>query len=270
MTTSIIRSKGRKVILYTFAAVFWIAVWYIAAFGIGNEIFLPYPHTTLLAFGTLITQKAFWVAVMNTMLTILEGCVIGCLLSVLLSIPAGLSEIGRTLASPLITVLRATPVASFIILVYVLVRRMQLPIRTVSLIIVIIMVIPILYNNLLTAYRNMDKDLAEVAKVYRFSLYKTFRVVWFPQIHPYFFSGLTTSLGFAWKAGVAAEVICNLQDTVGKHLADSKSNLEMDKLFAWTFTVILLSMIFEVVFARLLGQKKKPVSASKEDRYDPS
>lgn len=256
MMPSIIRSKGKKLILYVIAAVFWISVWYIAAFGIGNELFLPYPHTTVVAFVRLIQMSDFWIAVLNTMLTILEGCLIGCLIGILLSIPAAISSVGRTIAAPMITVLRATPVASFIILVYVIVRRLQMPIRTVSLLIVIIMVIPILYNNLLSAYQNLDHDLFEVAEIYRFSFFKKVSVLWFPQIRPYFFSGLTTAIGFAWKAGVAAEVICNLENTIGKNLADAKSNLEMDKLFAWTLTVVLMSILFERIFSRLLDKKK--------------
>ncbi len=265
MKASITRSKGtKKLFLSATAAVFWIAVWYIAAFGIGNEIFLPYPHTTLLAFCRLVVTGDFWSAVLQSMLTILEGCLIGCAIGILLSVPAALFRLAGAIFSPLITVLRATPVASFIILIYVIVRRMRLPVRSVSLLIVILMVIPILYSNLLTGYQSLDKSLGEVAAVYRFSFPKKLFVLWFPQIRPFFFSGVTTALGFAWKSGVAAEVICNLENTIGKNLSDAKSNLEMDKLFAWTFTVVLLSLLFELFFKRLV----RPRSVRSKDRAD--
>ncbi len=264
MKISITRSKGRKFLLSMIAAIFWISVWYIAAFGIGNEIFLPYPHTTLRAFFRLIATSEFWMAVLSSMLTIMLGCLIGCFLAVLVSIPAALSVLARTILSPMITILRATPVASFIILLYVIVRRIDLPLRNVSLFIVIVMVLPILYGNLLTGYGHFDPSQGEVASLYQFSFFKKCRVLWFPQIRPYFFSGVTTSLGFAWKAGVAAEVICNLKGTIGKNLADAKSNLEMDNLFAWTLTVILLSLLFELLFKRFFGRAGK----ERESRHD--
>lgn len=242
--------KLPKSILFAIAAVFWISVWYLAAFGIGNELFLPYPHTVAVAFYRLIQQSFFWRAVWRTMLTVLEGCVIGCFLGGIFAVLASISQLFKAILSPLITVLRATPVASFIILVYVLVRINDLPVNTVALLIVIIMVIPIIYGNLFSGIASFDPSLSEVATIYRFSLRKKITVLWLPQAAPHLLSGVTNALGFAWKAGVAAEVICNLKDTVGKHLADSKSNLEMDLLFAWTLTVILLSMLFEVIFQK--------------------
>ena len=82
-------------------------------------------------------------------------------------------------------------------------------------------------------------------------------ILWFPQIRPYLYAGVTNALGLAWKAGVAAEVICNLQNTIGKNLADAKYNLEMDTLFGWTMTVILLSLLFEVSFKKLVNRKHR-------------
>lgn len=256
MKASIIRNN-HKAIYLTIATVFWAAVWYIAALVLGNELFLPYPHTVLKALGALLCEKNYWISILNTVLTVVTGCLLGCLAGAVLSILSALSKLMETVISPLIAVFRATPVASFIILVYVIVRLNQLPVRTVSLLIVMIMVIPIMYNNLRTGISVMDRELAEVSIVYRFSFGKKLLVLWLPQIKPYLLSSLTNALGFAWKAGVAAEVICNLKDTVGKHLADSKSNLEMDKLFAWTFTVILFSMLFELVFKKAFKKGDK-------------
>jgi len=73
---------------------------------------------------------------------------------------------------------------------------------------------------------------------------------------------VVNAIGFAWKAGVAAEVICGLEDTIGKNLAESKSNLEMDRLFAWTMTVVLLSLLFECLIKKTLQKKRKGSAVS--------
>ena len=65
-----------------------------------------------------------------------------------------------------------------------------------------------------------------------------------------------TGLGFAWKSGIAAEVIALTPDSVGKHLSDAKNYLEYPDLFAWTLTVILLSMALEAGL-KALGRKRK-------------
>ena len=248
-----------KPILWLIATIFWTAVWYLAAYRMGNELFLPYPHTVLRSFGKLTAEATFWSAVWQSMLTVIKGCFWGCLLGAIFAVLASWLQVFRAIVSPLITVLRATPVASFIILVYVIVRVNHFSIDTVAMLIVIIMVIPILYSNLFSGISSLDQNLAEVAHIYSFSIRKKIFILWIPQLKPFVGSGVITSLGFAWKAGVAAEVICNLKNTIGKNLADSKSNLEMDRLFAWTLTVVLLSVLFECLFKKVFQETKAKV-----------
>lgn len=258
---------GRKIkipkpILWLIAAGFWTAVWYFAAFRMGNELFLPYPHTVLVSFWDLVRESEFWQAVWQSMLTVLKGSFIGCVLGCVFALFASVSRVFCAIISPLITVLRATPVASFIILVYVIVRVNDFAIDTVALLIVIIMVIPILYSNIYSGIASFDRELDEVAAVYSFPLRKKIAFVWFPQIKPFFISGLINAIGFAWKAGVAAEVICNLENTIGQNLAESKSNLEMDRLFAWTVTIVILSVFFECLIKRAFHKKRKESGVS--------
>lgn len=249
--------KIPKPILWLIAAIFWTAVWYLAAFGMGNELFLPYPHTVIVSFIKLIRESDFWFSVWQSMGTVLKGSLIGCVLGGLFAVLATLSRVFGAIISPLVIVLRATPVASFIILVYVIVRVNDLPVDTVALLIVTIMVIPIIYSNTYSGISSFDKNLNEVANVYSFSVRKKFFFLWLPQMKPFLISGAVNAVGFAWKAGVAAEVICNLENTIGQNLAESKSNLEMDRLFAWTMTVVLLSVVFECLIKRTFQMKRK-------------
>ncbi|MBR6768741.1 MAG: ABC transporter permease subunit [Clostridia bacterium] len=251
------RIRIPKPILWMIAAGFWTAVWYLAAFRMGNELFLPYPHTVLASFWKLLQEGDFWRAVWQSMQTVLKGALIGCVLGGAFAVFASLSRIFCAIISPLVTVLRATPVASFIILVYVIVRVNGFAIDTVALLIVIIMVIPILYSNLYSGISSFNQGLDEVARVYSFSFRKKIVFLWFPQLKPFLISGVINAIGFAWKAGVAAEVICNLENTIGQNLAESKSNLEMDRLFAWTVTVVLLSVFFECLIKRAFQKKRK-------------
>jgi NitT/TauT family transport system permease protein len=62
---------------------------------------------------------------------------------------------------------------------------------------------------------------------------------------PYLMAALTTGLGFAWKSGIAAEVICQPAQAIGKQLYFSKLYLETPQVFAWTAVVILLSVVLE-------------------------
>ena len=93
--------------------------------------------------------------------------------------------------------------------------------------------------------------------MYRFSLSKRLRVLIFPSIKPYFLSACKTSIGLAWKAGVAAEIIAMPQGTIGTMIGEAKLYIMSAEMFAWTLTVVLLSLAIEfgvsALFAKLAG-----------------
>jgi len=66
-----------------------------------------------------------------------------------------------------------------------------------------------------------------------------------PFVMPAFRNACITGLGFAWKSGVAAEVICNPTGSIGALLSNAKSNLEYARVFAIVLTIIILSLILE-------------------------
>ena len=68
---------------------------------------------------------------------------------------------------------------------------------------------------------------------------------------PYFLAACTTGLGFAWKSGIAAEVICRPGLSIGRQLQDAKIYLETPEVFAWTATVVVLSILLEKGLLRL-------------------
>ena len=65
------------------------------------------------------------------------------------------------------------------------------------------------------------------------------------------------SLGLAWKAGIAAEVLCTPKASIGKMVYDAKVYLESAEVFAWTLVVVLLSLLLEKILGSLLERGKR-------------
>lgn len=68
-----------------------------------------------------------------------------------------------------------------------------------------------------------------------------------------FLSGVKLSCGFAWKSGIAAEIIGLVRHSIGNNIYKSKIYLETDNLFAWTISLIVLSIIFEKIVLLILN-----------------
>ena len=144
------------------------------------------------------------------------------------------------LLSPAVRVVRAAPVASFILLVLLWTGR-----NTVPAVISALMVTPVVWDNLSRGIQAMDPKLLELARCCRFSRWKTTVLIYLPSLRPYALAALTTATGLAWKSGVAAEVLCLPEPSLGQRIYYTKYYLDIPELFAWTAVTVALSMVLE-------------------------
>lgn len=234
----------KKMIKWLLITVFWIALWWIAAtYIVRQELLLPSPMQVLQRLRELMQEKDFYIATLTSLLRIFIGILIAMILGVVCGILTAHISLLRELLSPILTIIKSTPVASFIILALVWINRSKLPIF-----IALLMVLPIIWTNVEQGIRQIDPKLVEMAHVYRFSRRKRLFHITIPSVLPYFVAACRASLGLAWKAGIAAEVLSTPQRSIGKELFEAKTFMETTDLFAWTVTVILLSICMEKIF----------------------
>ena len=87
-----------------------------------------------------------------------------------------------------------------------------------------------------------------------------------PSVFPYFLSACHAGIGMAWKAGIAAEVICTPSVSMGKKIYETKIYLETPELFVWTICAIVFSIILEKLFLKLLYYFSKRIGISYEPK----
>lgn len=239
--------KDKNYIVKILALVFWIGVWQIVSMLVGKEILVASPMAVIKVLGELVNEKTFWFSILSSLLRIALGfggaVIVGTLLGVVTCAAPGAFQ----LFYPLISVIKATPVASFIILALLWIKSTNVPVF-----IAFLMVLPIIWSNVSTGIKTADTKLLEMAKVYNFGRIKTIRLIYIPQCMDYFYTACIMGIGFAWKAGIAAEVICTPKFSVGANLYNAKIYLETPQLFAWTIVVILMSIVFEKMFEKAM------------------
>lgn len=237
----------KKIITAAAVALFWIIVWGLAAHIVGQELILPSPKAVLNALIRLAGEGSFWRAAAGSLLRILGGFAAGTAVGTILAVLTVRFGVLDALFTPVIRIVRATPVASFIILALLWIGKVRVPGFIAAL-----MVTPVVCAAVQTAIRQTDPELLEMAKVYRFSVGKKLRLIYVPSVMPTWITACVTASGLAWKSGIAAEVLCQPTDTIGTNLHNSRVYLETAELFAWTAVVIVLSYIIEVLFVRLV------------------
>ena len=230
----------------------WLGVWQLAALWVGMDLLLPSPASVARSLAALAVTPEFWLAAAASLVRIFGGLALGCVLGGLLAAVTYRFRWGEYILAPAIRVIRATPVVCFILLLYLWVSRTRIPAVVSAL-----MVLPVIWGNLDAGLRATDGQLLELARAYRFSVYKTIRLIYLPSLRPHFISGLLTCMGLAWKSGVAAEVICPPKLAIGTEISQARTALETPELFAWTLVIIALSLLLEGLVRRLLTGKER-------------
>ena len=240
-----------KIIKAILIATFWILIWEAASRLVSrnNElmlVILPSPFTVLKKWIDMAFTAPFIKAELLTLARIFGGFLIGCVLGFFIGILTHISNILYSLLSPIIKIIRAIPVVAIIILLYLLFDSSTLPIIIVSL-----MVLPLVWQAVHDGLKNTDKSLLEMAKAYGLSRSKTLISIKLPSITTNLITTCVNALGLAWKSGVAAEVICLPKISLGTIMWQSKASINFDEVYAITLSVVVLSIIIEILLKYL-------------------
>ena len=225
------------------AAALAVLVWQAASMAVGSALLLPSPAAVLVRLAALLPDGGFWRAVWFSFCRIAGGFGAALVLGTALAFAAGRWPVVDVLLRPYVLVIKSVPVASFIILALVWLNS-----RSLSLFISALMVFPPVYLNVLEGIRRTDGQLLEMARVFRVPFSRRLRYIYLPQIMPYFRTAVSLGLGLCWKAGAAAEVIGLPAGSVGERLYTAKVYFQTPDLFAWTVTIVAVSVLFERLF----------------------
>ena len=239
-----LKSFGIKLLVLCF----WIFVWALLSRIVNQELFLPSPISVLLTTLDLCKNADFWFSIGNSFVRIILGFFLGLVTGALLAMASYKSRVIYEVISPLMKVIKATPVASFIILALVWISAVNL-----SILIAFLMVLPVAFSNILFGLQSTDEKLLEMARVFRIGGWKRIKAIYFPTIMPFVISAISIGLGFSFKSGIAAEVIGRPAKSIGLRLYEAKLYLMIKELFAWTVVIILLSVLFEKVVMKTLS-----------------
>ena len=139
--------KHKKIYKTFLITLFWLGIWELVSLIIGNRLLFPSVYDVILRIFQLTfyenAEKNFTISILFSLGRIGLGIIVGILSGVLVAFICSFSNLAYETLSPFITVIKATPVASFIILLLVYTYADIIPI-----IICALMVFPIVFSNI--------------------------------------------------------------------------------------------------------------------------
>ena len=233
-------------------ALFWLAAWQGLAMALGHGgLFLATPLQTLQALAVQLPTAEFWHRIAFSALRILAGFGLAVVCGLALGAAGARWVWVRRLIAPPMALIRAMPVASFVILALLWVSSANL-----SVVVSFTHVLPVIYAGVLGGIADTDRQLLEMAAVYRLPMHKRLRYIWLPGVFPSFCESCIAAMGMCWKSGVSAEVIGLPDHSMGDALYRAKITLSTPDVFAWTLVIVLLSAALSALAARGLRRAK--------------
>lgn len=252
MTISIMRNNllllKNKVLKTILSAIIVLSIWEIAALLINDAYFLPDILQTSKALIKIISSRSFFEVVFTSVYRVFSGLFYGIAAGTVLAGICYKFDIVNSIISPIISIMKATPVACIIVLLWVSLNYTEL-----AIFVVILMVLPIVWQNVYEGLKAVDDQLNEVTKVFELTKFQRLKVLVVPSVLSYLLPAIITSVGLAWKAEVAAEIMSN--SNMGRLIYDFKTvSYDTASIFAWTVIIVTLSIVFEKVTKMLFGR----------------
>lgn len=244
-------SKLKSIALSISAVLLWLLVWEIGARLIDARMLFPTISDVVLSLARDAITTDFWLTILFSVFRILLGFIIGTVFGIFFAL-ASMNRYIHTLIKPLITVARCTPVASFIMLVWLLISDALEPL--IPSVIALLMVFPVVWQSAYNAVSAPPKELDEVARIYGFGRKKRLIYLTVPAMLKSTLPSIITASGLAWKSGVAAEVITYTKNSIGRSISEAKNSIDGASMIAWTLVVILLGLALEAIIKYLSGK----------------
>ena len=242
----------KRILKYTLIVLFWICIWWGISAIVGLPLILPSPIDVLIKLWQMCSTALFWRVMLVSSVRVTIGILLSYVLAVLMALICHRVKWMHDVLAPAISVIKTTPVTSFILIAFVLMNRDLIPGLIAALI-----VFPVVYANTLEGLRSARPELLETARAYRLGFSDRVKCIWWPTLRPFVVSAAGASVGLAIKAGIAAEVLITPEVSVGKYIFNAKQNMEYVELFAWTVAIIVFSYLLDIAFKLVLQRIKR-------------
>lgn len=186
----------------------------------------------------LLGTATFYQAVASTIGRGFVGLLLSTLCAGFTALLLARSHWLEQLFRPWLTLLRSVPVISFILLALIFLDPERLP-----LLIAFLTIYPLLTENLTKGLKSLRPDLSRMTQQFQVSPYNRLTQLYYPQLHPFLFSGLISAAGFGWRAIIMGEALAQCASGIGSAMKQAQNFLDVPALLAWTGIAITVSFL---------------------------
>lgn len=216
-----------------------LLVWWAAAAALDSR-FLPTPASVLSAVRHEVEQGDFWFHLGATLARVSVSFVLAMAIGCTIGIVLGRNRRANHFFDSWLILMLNLPALVVMVLCYIWFGLTDFA----AVLAVIINKVPNVAVTVREGARSLDRDLAEMAKLYRFGRWKTLRHVILPQLNPYFAAAARGGLALVWKIVLVVELL-GRSSGVGFQIHLSFQTFDVATILAYSFGFIVIVQMIE-------------------------
>jgi NitT/TauT family transport system permease protein len=199
----------------------------------------------------MLLNKSTWLSMGNTFFHLVITVSICFILSIVIMLFIMSIRPLEAMLSPLFTLLRTIPIIAIIVVLLLVFGNKRSPSVITGFV-----VLPLMYEQLLTSFKQIDKNIIDDLSMLQASKWQTLIHVFLPMSMPIIGSVLVQSLGLGLKVMVMAEYIAQPNSTIGYSIMQGVSTLNTALVFSWTLILVAFAMVGEFVIQKMKYEKQ--------------
>jgi len=230
------------------------AAWEIYARKLDNPLLFPTFSATVTVFWNAIASGVIPERAWFSIKVLLQGYAAGLILAAVLTAIATATRVGTDLLETLTSMFNPLPSIALLPLAV-----LWFGLGNGSLIFVLIhAVLWSVALNTHAGFRSVSQTMRMVGRNYGLSGPRYIALILIPAAFPHILTGLKIGWAFAWRTLIAAELVFGVSQGsggLGWYIFENKNLLEIPKVFAGLFTVILIGLAVENLIFRNIEQR---------------
>lgn len=233
----------QKKLLPTLLSISFIVIlWQVVSMQIGFPAIFPSLSDLFVQLFQVLISADFALTVASTVVRTTIGFLLAFIFSFIFSSISAFSSFCKSFLHPIIVITRSIPVISIVLIALLWFAPDNLPVF-----IALLTMFPILYQNMLTGFESTDKRWIEMAIIHNKTFVQRYFSIYLPASRANIFDGMSTALGFGWRAVIIGEVLAQPLHGIGTAMKEAQAYINVSELISWTVIGVALSYVFEIL-----------------------
>lgn len=225
-----------------------LLIWYVTSLSVDSELIAPDPWQVIALTFTMLGRGTTYLALLSTVLRSLIAFAVSVAVALALSLIAGVLPSLKPVIDKVVTIFRAVPTMSLILITLVFVSSMAVPV-----IVAFLVAFPVIYSAFIREIY-ADGKIRDMCAVYGVTSGNKARYVLLPQIGNAVVPQIKDTFPLCIKVVIAGEALSLPRRGIGQQMYVAKVNLDTASVLA--LTVLALAVCFIIQGAVALCSKK--------------